>query len=220
MNQLESTCAVAFDMDGLIFNTEDLYDEATETVLNRRGKSFSNEVKLAMMGRPGPVAIDILREAYALTESPEEIFEETKILMHGLMESKLDLMPGFLKLLDQIKAKGWQTAVATSSTRSFTDIALGKFELHEEFHFILTAEDVTNGKPHPEIYQTAAVRFGVETNRMFVFEDSVTGSRAAAEAGATTIAVPTRHGKGLDYSHAKLVANTLNDPKIAELLGL
>lgn len=214
------THAVAFDMDGLIFNSEDLYDEATDVILGRKGKRFSNEVKLEMMGLPGPQAIEILIRSYDLTDSPEELFHLFDVEMERLFATKLELMPGFLDLIHAIETLDLPKCVATSSPRKHAQLALGKFDLLERFQFVLTAEDVTLGKPNPEIYLTAASKLGIQVEKMAILEDSINGSKAAAASGAVTIAVPTKHGVGLDYSHADLVADTLCDPKIYELIGL
>ena len=82
---------------------------------------------------------------------------------------------------------------------------------------MLTAEDVTHGKPHPEIYLTAASRMGVEPLSMLVQEDSQTGSTAAVAAGAVTIAIPTRHSLGMDFSHVHRVVDRLDDDWIMDL---
>jgi beta-phosphoglucomutase-like phosphatase (HAD superfamily) len=84
----------------------------------------------------------------------------------------------------------------------------------------LTAEDVSRGKPHPEIYQRAAERLGVAPAEMLVLEDSEAGTRAAAAAGAHIISVPHRHSRHHDFSVARGVAASLVDPVILSLLPL
>ncbi len=96
---------------------------------------------------------------------------------------------------------------------------MAKFSFEPRFEFLLTAEDVVEGKPNPEIYRTAATRLGVEPNEMMVLEDSEAGCTAAVSAGAFTVAVPGPHGRHFKYPGASLVADTLADYRILEALN-
>ena len=96
---------------------------------------------------------------------------------------------------------------------------LGRVGLLNRLDFVLTAADVTEGKPHPEIYETAALRHGVPTGQLLVFEDSANGCRAAVAAGAVVVAVPGGHSRRHDFSGAHLVADSLADERIYRLLG-
>ena len=168
--------AVAFDMDGLMFNTEDLYDQVGQTLLQRRGLSFTRQLKHAMMGLPGPEAFQVMRQRCDLEDSVEQLQNETDEIFEKLLPAEIRLMPGLQILLETLERSGIPKAVATSSHRQFASRALGCFELEPRFEFILTSDDIVNGKPHPEIYMTAASRFGVEPSAMLVLEDSYTGS--------------------------------------------
>jgi beta-phosphoglucomutase-like phosphatase (HAD superfamily) len=89
----------------------------------------------------------------------------------------------------------------------------------DRFGFVLTSADVSQGKPHPEIYLRAAERLGIAAERMLVFEDSANGCRAAVAAGATVVAVPGGHSLRHDFSGAALIAESLADPRILSLLA-
>ena len=209
--------AVAFDMDGLMFNTEDLYDQVGQILLERRGQNYSRDLKLEMMGLPGPVAFEVMRQRCKLDDSVEELQSETDAIFGDLLPNQIATMPGLEKLLETLERIGIPKAVVTSSHRQFAKRALGFFDLGPRFEFILTAEDVTNGKPDPEVYLAAAKRFEIEPANMLVLEDSRTGSRAGAESGAYTIAVPTQHSQGQDFSHVHHVATRLDDKVIIQL---
>jgi len=120
-------------------------------------------------------------------------------------------MPGLLELLDRLEENGIPKAIATSSHQRFARVALGQFKLAPRFEFVLTAESVTHGKPHPEVYLLAAEKMQLPTKSVLVLEDSHTGSTAAANAGACVIAVPTHHSKDSDFSHVHAVADGLHD---------
>lgn len=201
-------------MDGLMFNTEDLYDLAGQELLQRRGQKFTRELKLEMMGLPGVDAFAIMIDRCDLDDSVVQLQQETDEIFQSLVPEKIETMPGLRLLLDAIDSAGLPRAVATSSHRMFADRALGHFGLRDGFRFVLTAEDVVRGKPNPEIYLTAADKLGVQPESMLVLEDSVFGSRAAVAAGAFTVAVPTEYSRDQDYSHTNVVVDRLDSPNV------
>ncbi len=211
--------AVAFDMDGLMFNTEDLYDQVGAILLKRRGRVFSRDLKLMMMGLPGSSAFEIMIDHCRLTDSAVELQKEADEIFDDLLPAEIIMMPGLEELLATLEQRKIPKAVATSSHRRFARRALGRFDLEPRFEFILTSEDVTNGKPHPEIYLAAAQRLHVQARQMLVLEDSFFGTQAAVEAGAFTIAVPTVHSVDVDFGHVNHVATSLRDPVIFNCLA-
>jgi HAD superfamily hydrolase (TIGR01509 family) len=212
--------AAVFDLDGLLFNTEELYQQVGSELLRRRGHEFGVELLNAMMGRPGRVALQMMIDYHGLRDTVETLAEESAEIFPAILDQRLALMPGVAELLDALEKAGLPKAVATSSGRWFTTDVLGRFQLEPRFAFVLTAEDVVEGKPHPEIYLKAAARFAVKPAEMVVFEDSQNGCRAAVAAGAIAVAVPGGHSRMHDFSGATLVADTLADRRVYELLGI
>lgn len=212
--------AAVFDLDGLLFNTEELYQQVGSELLRRRGHEFGPELLHAMMGRPGRVALQMMIDYHTLGDTVETLAEETAEIFPAILDERLAFMPGVPELLDALEKAGIPKAVATSSGRRFTCDVLGRFQLEPRFRFLLTSEDVVEGKPHPEIYLKAAARFSIEPSAMVVFEDSQNGCRAAVAAGAMAVAVPGGHSRTHDFSGATLVADTLRDRRVYKLLGL
>jgi HAD superfamily hydrolase (TIGR01509 family) len=212
--------AVVFDLDGLMFNTEELYQFVGGEVLRRRGKTFDAELLDAMMGRPGSVALQLMINWHQLVDTVEQLATESDEVFAGILGERLETMPGLLELLDALELSRIPKAIATSSRRGFVTDVLSRFDLEPRFEFILTAEDVVQGKPFPEIYQRAAAGFGLEPQQTLVLEDSENGCRAAAAAGAFTIAVPGGHSRRHDFGTASLVVESLADPRIYEALGI
>jgi len=212
--------AVVFDMDGLMFNTEDLYDRVGEEMLRRRGLAFDLDLKLRMMGRTANVAFQIMREACGLTDSIDELKRENDQLFLQLLETQLEKLPGLDTLMDWVAQRRLPLGLATSSRRFLAEYKLNRFGLTDRFQRVVTGEDVTQGKPAPEIYFKVAGLLGVASHELLVFEDSVVGSTAAAAAGAFTVAVPGVHSQQLDYSHVDLVVPRLDDPQVAALFAL
>ncbi|HQU41631.1 MAG TPA: HAD family phosphatase [Pirellulales bacterium] len=212
--------AAVFDMDGLLFNTEDLYQDVGGELLRRRGHEFGPELLHAMMGRPGRVALQMMIDYHGLNDTVETLAAESARIFPAILDQRLAFMPGVPELLAALEQSGIPKAVATSSGRPFTGDVLGRFDLEPRFRFVLTAEDVVEGKPHPEIYLKAAACFGAPPGEMVVFEDSQNGCRAAVAAGAVVVAVPGGHSRLHDFSGATLVADTLADPRIYDLLQI
>lgn len=209
-----------FDLDGLMFNTEELHTDVGVELLRRRGKRFDAELKNAMMGRPGRVALRIMIDRLELSDTPEILMSESEEIFEDILNDRLQTMPGLLELLAALEAAELPKAIATSSGRSFVQNVLSRFELAPRFQFILTAEDVIDGKPHPEIYLKAAQRLELPPAQLLVLEDSQTGCRAASAAGAFTVAVPGLPSRDHDFSSASLVIDSLRDPRLYEVLRL
>ncbi|MFH5806480.1 HAD family hydrolase, partial [Alienimonas sp. DA493] len=210
--------AVAFDLDGTLINSEDVFEKAGDELLARRGHEHTPEVRGLMLGKRADEAFAALIDHLGLTESAEELIAELGELFRGHAEGGLELMPGALPLLDRVAAEGLPTAVCTSSDRAYLHETLARFELIDRFDVLLGAEDVERGKPNPEIYLAAADRLGVPVGDLLVLEDSETGCAAGVASGAVAVAVPNRHTAAMDFSGAAFVADGLTDARIAELL--
>ena len=187
--------AVAFDLDGLMFNTEALYELVGRKMIEGRGMTFSLDLVQRMMGRPSRVALQLMIDHYDLVESIAELEQETDHLFNDILDERLETMPGLLELIAALEEADIPKAVTTSSRRPFVRRVLGQFDLENRFQFILSAEDVVNGKPSPEIYQSAADRFKIPPTQLMVLEDSEVGSRAAVAANAVTISIPGDHSR-------------------------
>lgn len=210
--------AVAFDCDGLMFNTEEAFLVAGKELLARRGHVLTAEIHQLMMGRRAEEAFDRLIDALELPETYLELEAEYNAIFATALVEILDVMPGLLDLLDLLTERSIPMAVCTSSRREYLHGLLERFELSSRFQTTLTAEDVTLGKPHPEIYLTAAERLGVHPRNLLVLEDSGNGTRAAAAAGAIAVSVPHDHSRGHDLTMAHLIAESLADPRLLSLI--
>lgn len=212
--------AVVFDMDGLMFNTEDVYWEVGRRVLARRGCQFTRELSDAMMGRPPQACFEIMIRWHGLSDGWEQLAIESEEAYLELLDEYLLPMPGLLPLLDRLEASGIPKAICTSSSRRLLEAVLSRFSLEPRFQFTLTAEDIRLGKPHPEIYLAAAQRFGFRPHELLVLEDSEAGCRSAAAAGAFVVAVPGAHSANHDFGVASLVVESLADPRLYDILQL
>jgi HAD superfamily hydrolase (TIGR01509 family) len=212
--------AVVFDLDGLMFDTEVLYDEVGDILLRRRGYRFTPELKRRMMGRPARISLQMMIDDHGLDTTVDQLQAESDELFAGILPTRLAPMPGLEPLLVALETAALPKAIATSSGRKYTETVLDQFGWRKRFAFLLTAEDVARGKPDPEVYLTAARRLDVPPRRILVLEDSENGCRAASSAGAVTVAVPAADLRHHDFDAATLVADSLADRRIYDLLGL
>ena len=213
-----SVRAVVFDLDGLMFNTEHIFNDVGNQILVRRGKTMTAELMGRMMGRRAPEAMACMIEYHGLADSVETLGAEAKSLFLSQLPEKLAPMPGLFELLAHIETCCLPKVVATSSARQFLEFLLNRYDLLSRFQFTLSAEDVTHGKPHPEIYLTAAKRLDIDPSEMLVLEDSHAGTCAGVEAGAVVISLPHEHNRHQDFSRAAHVASRLDDPRILQLV--
>lgn len=218
MNESPTLRAVVFDLDGLIANTEDLYEQAGETVLARRGKTYDAPLREQMMGRPVADALQIMIDCHSLSDPLETLICECKEVMLALISTSLAAMPGLYELLDELRAAKLPVAVATSAPREYAHHVLTQLKVIDRFQFVLTADDIRHGKPDPEVYLLAAKTLRLPPAQTMVLEDSGNGCRAAVAAGAFTVAVPNRHTYHHPFPGAAFIANTLTDARIRQAL--
>ncbi|MEZ6100392.1 MAG: HAD family phosphatase [Pirellulaceae bacterium] len=201
-------------MDGLMFNTEELYEYVGGEILRRRGHTLTTDLLNEMMGRPSPISLQIMIDRHGLTDNVSDLERENDQLFDEILPTRLQTMPGLLELLDWLEMRGIAKAITTSSRRAMFDRLMVLSGLLPRFEFSITAEDITHGKPHPQIYDMAADRFGVPTSRMMVLEDSQIGCRAAVAANSFAVAVPGDHSRHHEFVGVRFIADTLHDTRI------
>lgn len=212
--------SVVFDLDGLMIDSEPIFAEAARRVLARRNLEIVPEILQRMLGMPGRQALPLFRAYYNLSESVEELAAECRGHFYEILGSKPPpLLTGVVELMDRLERAGIPKAIATSSRRYYVDRVLPPHGLLDRFSFILTSDDVEFGKPHPEIYEKAAARFGHEPAEMLVLEDSPNGLRAAKGAGARCIVVPHALVPTAEIKNADAILVSLADPRLERILG-
>ncbi|QDT04083.1 Phosphorylated carbohydrates phosphatase [Rubripirellula lacrimiformis] len=209
---------VALDMDGLLFDTERLFWAVGDTVLSRRGHRFSHELQQRMMGRVGVAAMQQMIDFHELDDSPDDLLMESDELYYQQLSGDIQPMPGLQSWIDFLKQMDIPFGIATSSRRRFVDIILPSVDWHSDLTFVLTGDDVSRGKPHPEMYLSAANHLDIPAASMLVLEDSGNGCAAAVAAGAYTVAIPSQHTRGQSFDGAQLVADSLTDTRLWDIV--
>jgi HAD superfamily hydrolase (TIGR01509 family) len=211
--------AVAFDFDGLLFNTEELYEEVGRSLLDRRRRTFCAELRGAMMGKPNRVALQIMIDWHQLDDTVDRLLTETDELFAPLLTTRLAPMPGAASLLDRLEADGIPKCIVTSGRREFVRNILDRFGWTARFSFLVTPEDVVRGKPHPDPYLEASARFRLPPPAVLALEDSRHGTQAALAAGNGVVVVPGTGQVAAPPEGVLLIADSLDDPRLLRLLG-
>lgn len=213
--------AVIFDMDGLMFDTEDLFFHVADQFMVEHGSRFTESMMAAMIGRRAEEAGKVFHTHGGLLHLRiEDIMADVKSRFFKCMLNDSNTMPGLKELLNSLDKMAVPRAVATSSGRDHAQKLIGHHGLLQHFQFLVTSEDVTRGKPDPEIYLKAAGLLNVSTSRTLVLEDSVAGLHAAKSAGAFAVGVPHRFSPASNMPHADLIIDRLDSPVLFQLLGL
>jgi HAD superfamily hydrolase (TIGR01509 family) len=183
--------AVVFDLDGLLLDSEHLWDEAREQLARERGGRWHDRAQADMMGMSSPEWSRYMHERIGLPESPEEISAEVVRRLEALYRERLPLVPGAREAVERLAAR-WPLGLASSSNRPVIDLALELSGLAPFFRATVSSEEVERGKPAPDVYLEAARRLGVDPSRAPAIEDSHNGILSAAAAGMRVVAIPNR----------------------------
>ncbi len=185
----EAIAAVVFDLDGVILDTEELWDEIREALARERGGRWSEQAQSDMMGMSSPEWSRYMHDVVGLSEPPEEINREVVARMLDRYAEELPLIDGAVAAVERI-AERWPLGLASSSNRELIDRALELSGLARRFRATVSSEEVARGKPAPEVYLEAARRLDVEPGTCAAVEDSANGIRSAHAAGMRVVAVP------------------------------
>jgi HAD superfamily hydrolase (TIGR01509 family) len=184
--------AVVLDMDGLLLDTEQLWDEVRENLARERGGRWSERAQSDMMGMSSPEWSRYMHDVVGLEEPPDEIADEVVRRMAERYREHLPLLPGAKEAVERLAAR-WPLGLASSSNRPLIDLALEVGGLAPLFSATVSSEEVERGKPAPDVYLEAMRQLGVEPTHAAAVEDSRSGIRSAHAAGMRVIAIPNAH---------------------------
>jgi HAD superfamily hydrolase (TIGR01509 family) len=184
--------AVVFDLDGLLLDSEQVWDEVRERLTKERGGRWHDRAQADMMGMSSTEWSRYMHHELGLAEPPEEL---NRLVVKRMQERYADRLPLIDGAVDAVRrlAERWRLGLASSSNRPLIDLALREMGVADLFSATVSSEEVERGKPAPDVYLEAARRLGVRPQDVAAVEDSGNGIRAARAAGMTVIAIPNDH---------------------------
>ena len=191
--------AVIFDMDGLMIDSERATYNAYLEVMNPMGYEFSEEQYKTLLGRTHR---GILQQFYTMfgDDFPmEKVWDESHEILDRRILENVPIKKGLLELLVFLKENNYKTIVATSSGRARVDKILAAADITKYFDDTICGDEVTYGKPNPEIFLTACKKLGVSEEEAVVLEDSESGIEAAYQGHIDVICVPDMKYPSEDY---------------------
>jgi HAD superfamily hydrolase (TIGR01509 family) len=188
--------AVVFDLDGVIVDSEHVWDAAREAVARERGGRWHENAQRDMMGMSSVEWSRYMHDVIGLEDSPEEISAEVVRRLEGIYREELPLIEGAPEAVARLAGR-WPLGVASSSNRRIIDLVLELADLDRFFRATVSSEKVPRGKPAPDVYLEAARRLGADPRKCAAVEDSHNGILSAGAAGMRVVAIPnTRYPPG------------------------
>ena len=183
--------AVVFDLDGVLLDSEQVWDEVREVLTRERGGRWHDRAQADMMGMSSVEWSRYMHDVLGVPEPPEELDAEVVRRMLERYETELPLIDGAVEAVRRL-AERWPLGLASSSNRPIIERALEVSRLAPCFRATVSSEEVARGKPAPDVYLETARRLGVAAERCAAIEDSGNGIRSGAAAGMRVVAIPNR----------------------------
>ena len=181
--------AIVFDLDGVLIQSEEVWDAVRERYVRERGGRYDEQVQRAMMGMSAPEWSRYLHEDAGVPDEPEQINRDVVALMLEAYRRELPLLPGAVEAVRRAAAE-LRLGLASSSNREIIAAVLEAAGVVDCFRAVVSSEEVAHGKPAPDVYLEAARRLSVAPERCAAIEDSHAGIRSAKAAGMRVVAIP------------------------------
>ena len=181
--------AVVLDMDGVLIDSEQLWDEVREQLARERGGRWHERAQADMMGMSSTEWSRYMHDVIGLPEPPDEINAEVVRRLLARYRESLPLMPGAVEAVERLAVR-WPLGLASSSNREVIDTVLELAGIAHLFRATVSSEEVEHGKPAPDVYLEAARLLGIDPTHCAAVEDSANGIRSARAAGMRVIAIP------------------------------
>jgi HAD superfamily hydrolase (TIGR01509 family) len=188
---MSDPAAVVFDLDGVLIESEQVWDTAREQLARERGGTWDERATTDMMGMSSTEWSSYMQDRLGVPMDPAEINDDVVRRVAAAYEEHLPLLPHAVETVQELRER-WRLGVASSSNRPIIELVLDRMEVRDCFAAVVSSEEVENGKPAPDVYLAVARELGVDPNDCVAIEDSSNGIKAAVAAGMRTIAVPNR----------------------------
>ncbi len=194
MKNKYSDCAVIFDMDGVIADTNPFHSLAWKTFAEKYNFTISDEdLKSHVFGRTNKSIFDFLFGDSLSQEKISVLANEKEVIFREIYKNNIKALPGLIELLADLKTASFKIGIATSAPEENVELIVGELGIKDYFNAIVDPKDITRSKPDPEIYIKCSQLLSVTPERCLVFEDSLPGIEAAVSAGMKVIGITSTH---------------------------
>ena len=203
-----------FDMDGTIFDTEKFYYQTWLDIAKKEGFDFGLEDKVRLSGKQSKESIAYMVENFSMDEKEAIRIRKNLNELRDKKFNELDYSlkkPGLLNLLLYLRENNKNIALASSSIKSRIDFLLDREEVRDYFDEIISSDDITKGKPDPQIFNLAMEKIGADKNKTYIIEDSLAGVKAAKKSEAKVVLIIDLDKSELIKSQADLVFSSLDE---------
>ena len=210
--------AVIFDMDGVIIDSEPIHFETDMETMKYLECNISKEELEKYVGTTNEYMFSDIKKNYNIEKSVEDIINyRAEIIKNKIVQSDLEPIEGIRELLSELKKKNIPAAIASSSPKDFINVVVSKFKLQEYFKYIVSGEEVANGKPAPDVYLETAKKLGIYPKDCIVIEDSKNGVLAAKAAEMRCIGFQNVNSGNQDLSKANIIVKSIAEIKLSYL---
>ena len=189
---LSPFCAVIFDLDGVLADSEPWWNQIDAKLLAEYGISYRGEYHRNVLGVSYRLAVEFYKNAFHISATLEELMRRRGEIATAFFANRVDLFPFAKMTLEQLREMKLPLAVATSSVSASARPLLDRTGIRSLFSVVITGDEVQQGKPHPDIYLRAAKKLGISPEACLVIEDSLAGIAAGKGANMRVAAIPDR----------------------------
>jgi len=210
---------IIFDSEGIVIDTESIWDKSQEEFLKRRGCTYNREkIKPLLTGRTVAEGVEVLKHEYGFTGDTDQLAKERTDIVRDLFSHEVNYIDGFLEFYNSVVSQGYKTCIATAMDKELVDLIDQRLGLKELFHGqIYTPTDVENkSKPNPDLFLYAAKKLGSLPKQCLVIEDSPLGISAAINAKMRCIAITTTYPRSL-LTEADVIVNSYSEIELYDI---
>ena len=211
--------AVIFDMDGVMINSEPLWEKTEKIMMANRGLVYTPVYREKIVGLGQKDSAILLKDTFGLEDETEEIINSRISILLDIYDEELELVSGLESLLESLSDSPLKVALASSSPIRVINFVLDKFELGKYFDPVVSGDMVENGKPNPDIYLHTAGLMGLNPTECVVIEDSINGVVSAKAADMNCIAVPDKRLDPSGFKKADVIMDELEMVKLEALMN-
>jgi len=210
--------AILFDFDGVVVNSEQIYEEYTRNMFLQYGIHLPSSEWSLFKGISCEVFFRLVKSRYLPDITIQELEEDWQVGLREMMKQKLSYTPSFLEFYHQISPH-FKTALVTSSRREMMNWIFINTNIQNTFSLIITSDDVQNTKPDAEPYLKACKMLGISIKDCIVIEDSLRGVASGKNSGAFVIAITTTHNRN-ELKAADMVIDSWDELSVEKLWNL